>query len=115
MAHRLTTHGLQSCDMRTRPCRRVCYDKSRPRTKLGAKPQFLSRRIRDGGHGPGPGPGPGAHAEIQLHGYNGQRHPDIGISEAPRVSAKPRRMRLLSGHDQLVSSVTRPACCAGLC
>lgn len=66
--------------------------------------------MRDGQHGPGPGPGPGAHAEIQLHGHNGQRHFDIGISEAPWFSAKPRRMRLLSGHDQLVSSATRLAC-----
>lgn len=67
-------------------------------------------RVRHGGHGPGPGPGPGAHAEIQLYGHNRQRHPDIGISEAARVPAKPRRMRLLSGHDQLVSSGIRAAC-----
>lgn len=91
--------------MRTRPCCRVCYAKLRPRTKLEATPPSLSGRIRDGEHGPGPGPG--AHAEIQLHGHDGQRYPDIGVPEAPRLPAKPRRMRLLSGHDQLVSSVTR--------
>lgn len=95
--------------MRTRPCCWVCYDKSRPRTKLGAKPPSLSGRIRDGRHGPGPGPGPGA--EIQLHGHNWQRYPDNGISEASRLPAKPRRMRLLSGHDQLVSPGIRRACC----
>lgn len=98
---------MQSGDMRTRPCYRVCYDKSRPRTKLGANPRVYPGESRNGGHGPGPG----AHAEIQLHGYNRQRYPHIRISETSWVSAKPRRMRLLSGHDQLVSSGTRMACC----
>lgn len=102
----------QSCDMRTRPCCWVSYDKLRPRTKLEKKPLSLSGWIHDGGHGPGLGPG--ADAEIQLHGHDRQRYPNIGISEASWFSAQPRRMRLLSGHDQLVSSGFLSAC-SGVC
>lgn len=94
--------------MRTRPCCWVSYDKLRPRTKLEEKPLSLSGWIHDGGHGPGLGPG--AYAEIQLHGHDRQRYPYIGISEASWFSAQPRRMRLLSGHDQLVSSGFHLAC-----
>lgn len=94
--------------MRTRPCCWVSYDKLRPRTKLGKKPLSLSGWIHDGGYGPGPGPG--AYAEIQLHGHDRQRYSYIGISEASWFSAQPRRMRLLSGHDQLVSSGFHWAC-----
>lgn len=64
----------------------------------------MSGQIRDGGHGPGLRPR--AYAEIQLHGHNRQRHPDIGVSKAARVSAQPSRMRLLPGYDELVSPGT---------
>lgn len=55
-----------------------------------------------GGHGHGRGRG--AHAEVQLHGYHGQGRPHFGVSEAAGLPAQPSRLRLLPGHDQLVSA-----------
>lgn len=58
-----------------------------------------------GGHGHGRGRG--AHAEVQLHGHHGQRRPHFGVSEAAGLPAQPSRLRLLPGHDQLVSAGMR--------
>lgn len=110
------------CNVRHRPrgramrtgaccCWAGCYGWTRPRTKLREDPRTTPRLCYGtpppphGGHGHGRGRG--AHAEVQLHGHHGQRRPHLGVSEAAGLPAQPSRLRLLPGHDQLVSAGMR--------
>lgn len=110
--------GARCCNVKHRPparamrtngccCWAGCYGWTRPRTQLREDPH-TTPRLRHGtpgthgGHGHGRGRG--AHAEVQLHGHHGQGRPYFGVSEAAGLSAKPSRLRLLPGHDQLVSA-----------
>lgn len=56
---------------------------------------------RHGGHGRGPGPR--ADAEVQLSGHHRQGRAHLRVPAAARLPAQPGRLRLLPGHDQLVS------------
>jgi len=97
-------------------CWAGCYGWRRPRTKLREREREVPLptprpRLR---HGPPAthgghwhGRGRGAHAEVQLHGHHGQGRPHLGVSEAARLPAQPGWLRLLPGHDQLVSSRMR--------
>lgn len=58
-----------------------------------------------GGHGRRPGPR--ANAEVQLLGHHRQGRAHLRVPAAARLPAQPCRLRLLPGHDQLVSRPRR--------
>lgn len=81
-----------------------CYGWKRPRTKLRVPRTDLSPPWDSATYGRHRhGRGRGADAEVQLHGHHGQGRSDFRVSEAAGLPAQSRRLRLLPGHDQLVS------------
>lgn len=67
---------------------------------------------RHGGHGRGPGPR--ADAEVQLSGHHRQGRAHLRVPAAARLPAQPGWLRLLPGHDQLVSRPRRASVGSGL-